>query len=189
MCYNIVPDYAQEPGRRNGLRPVRETNMTEEISEKILATHVPIPMCVVGENGKIKSVNHAIDRVFQYADLENADFFALTGIRIKDLEKAGEDHPVIERNGRVFALTADREAFAEKLPKTIIMSNKPNPAMLAADSFDEDVVRSDIRRTIKAARRNGVTLEMILKDVSTVRYDISRLKRFCEIATEEAARA
>lgn len=87
--------------------------MTEEISEKILAAHVPIPMCVVGENGKIKSVNRSIDRVFQYADLENADFFALTGIRIKDLETSGEERPVIERNGRKFALTADREAFAE----------------------------------------------------------------------------
>ena len=79
-----------------------------------------------------------------------------------------------------------REAFAEKLPKSIIMSNKPSPAFLAGDSFEEDAVRKDIRRTIAAARKNGVRLEMILKDVSTVRYDVPRLQRFCEIATEEA---
>ena len=84
------------------------------------------------------------------------------------------------------ALLADREAFAEKLAKSIIMSNKPSPAFLAGDSFEEDAVRKDIRRTIAAARKNGVRLEMILKDVSTVRYDVPRLKRFCEIATEEA---
>lgn len=81
-----------------------------------------------------------------------------------------------------------REAFAEKLPKSIIMSNKPSPALLATDSLDEDAVRADLRRTIDAARKNGVTLEMILKDVSTVRHDPSRLTRFSEIALEEAAR-
>lgn len=83
---------------------------------------------------------------------------------------------------------SEREAFAEKLPKTIVMSNKPTPAVLAGDSFDEEAVRSDIRRSIKAARDYGKTLEMIIKDVSTVRYDTSRLIRFCEIATEEITR-
>ena len=81
-----------------------------------------------------------------------------------------------------------REAFAEKLPKHIIMSNKPSPAPLAEESFDEDAVRSDLRRTVDAARRNGVQLEMILKDISTVRYDPRRLARFSEIALEECER-
>ena len=66
------------------------------------------------------------------------------------------------------------------------MSNKPNPAFLAGDGFDEDTVRADIRYTVETARKYGKTLEMILKDVSTVRYDVSRLKRFCAIAMEEA---
>ena len=79
-----------------------------------------------------------------------------------------------------------REAFAEKLPVSIIMSNKPNPAFLAGDGFDEDTVRADIRYTVETARKYGKTLEMILKDVSTVRYDVSRLQRFCAIAMEEA---
>ena len=81
-----------------------------------------------------------------------------------------------------------REAFAEKLPASIIMSNKPSPALLAGDVFDEDAVRRDIRRTVDAARKYGKTLEMILKDVSTVRYKPERLMRFCEIAMEEAER-
>lgn len=81
-----------------------------------------------------------------------------------------------------------REAFAEKLPGHIIMSNKPSPALLAGDSFDEDAVRADIRRTVDAARRYGKTLEMILKDVSTVQYEPRRLQRFCAIAMEEAAK-
>ena len=47
-------------------------------------------------------------------------------------------------------------------------------------------MRTDIRRIIDAASRYGKTLEMILKDVSTIRYDVPRLQRFCEIAMEEA---
>ena len=81
-----------------------------------------------------------------------------------------------------------REAFAGKLPKHIIMSNKPTPALLAGDGFDEEAVRRDLRRTIDAARKNGKALEMILKDISTVRYQPQRLWRFSEIALEEAAR-
>ncbi len=80
---------------------------------------------------------------------------------------------------------SQREAFAEKLPSGIIMSNKPNPAFLAEDSLNEDEVRKDIRRTLSAAARFGKKLELILKDVSTVRYDVKRLQRFCEIVMEE----
>ena len=93
---------------------------------------------------------------------------------------------MLHRAGRLDYLRQKHLAFAEKLSSGIIMSNKPSPAFLAGDSFEEDAVRKDIRRTIAAARKNGVRLEMILKDVSTVRYDVPRLQRFCEIATEEA---
>ena len=88
--------------------------MAEETIEKPRTMRVPIPMCVVGGNGKIKFVNSSIDKVFQYADIENADFFALTGIKIKDLEIGEGERPIIERNGRVFALTADRGATGDE---------------------------------------------------------------------------
>ena len=83
---------------------------------------------------------------------------------------------------------SEREAFAEKIPSSIIMSNKPSPAMLATDVFDEELLRADLRRTIQAARRNGKKLEMILKDISTVRYQPDRLRRFSQIALEETQR-
>ena len=79
-----------------------------------------------------------------------------------------------------------REEFAEKLDKTLVMSNKPSPALLAVDSFDEAAVRADLRRTIECAERNGLALEMILKDVSTVRFDPRRLEAWSRIALEEA---
>ena len=82
---------------------------------------------------------------------------------------------------------SDRDAFAEKLNKKYIMSNKPNPALLAAPDFDEALIRDDLRRTMRAAREHGVALEMILKDISTVKNDPSRLWRWAQIAAEETA--
>ena len=84
---------------------------------------------------------------------------------------------------------SDREKFAERLDPKYIMSNKPTPALLAGSSFDEDAVRADLRRTIDAAKRNGLCLEMILKDISTVKYHPERLWRWSEIAQEETLRA
>ncbi len=82
---------------------------------------------------------------------------------------------------------SDRESFAEKLNKKYIMSNKPDPALLAAPTFDEEIIRADLRRTIKAARDNGLALEMILKDISTLKNDPTRLWRWARIAAEETA--
>ena len=82
---------------------------------------------------------------------------------------------------------SDRERFASNLPRErYVMSNKPNPALLV--NFNESEIRADLRRTIDAARAHGVNLEMILKDISTVRHDPARLWRWSEIALEEAAR-
>ena len=80
---------------------------------------------------------------------------------------------------------SDRENFAAKLPKKYIMSNKPSPTFLATASFNEDAVREDLRRTIKAAKDNGLCLELLLKDISTVKNDPQRLWRWSEIALEE----
>ena len=79
---------------------------------------------------------------------------------------------------------SDRDNFAEKVGKNLVMSSKPTPAFLSDSSFDEAVVRKDLLHTINAAKANGVNLELILKDISTVRYDMSRLRRWHEIAME-----
>jgi len=84
---------------------------------------------------------------------------------------------------------SDREHFAAVLPKKYIMSNKPTPALLAEDIFDEEAVRKDLRRTMAAAKANGLGLEMLLKDISTVRGDPTRLWRWAEIAREETINA
>lgn len=81
-----------------------------------------------------------------------------------------------------------REEFAANLPKKYVMSNKPNPAILAGSTFDEQAARDDIRRTIDAAKAHNVPLEMILKDISTIREDPQRLFRWAEIAMEETSK-
>lgn len=83
---------------------------------------------------------------------------------------------------------SQREAFAEKIGPSLIMSNKPTPAYVATDSMDEEEIRRDIRRTIDAANRYHVNLELILKDISTIRYQPQRLTRWAEIAMEEVQR-
>ena len=64
------------------------------------------------------------------------------------------------------------------------MSNKPTPAFLATDSLNEDAIRADLELTCRCARENGRPLELILKDVSNVRFDPSRLSRWHEIAMD-----
>ena len=83
---------------------------------------------------------------------------------------------------------SDREQFAMKLPKQYIMSNKPNPALVGSESIDYEEIRKDLRRTIDAARRNNIGLEMILKDISTVQYQPQRLWEWSRIALEEVSR-
>lgn len=84
---------------------------------------------------------------------------------------------------------SDKKRFAENLDPKYIMSNKPNPAYLAGTTFDEDVVRRDIRETIQVAKDNGLGVELILKDLSTVKGDFNRVVRWAEIANEETLRA
>jgi len=81
---------------------------------------------------------------------------------------------------------SNREIFAEKLPKNIIMSNKPTPSYLAYDSMNLDEIEADIKRTCMAAKANDVSLEMILKDISTVKYQPNRLTEWANCAMKVA---
>lgn len=80
-----------------------------------------------------------------------------------------------------------KESFAEQLSgKPYIISAKPNPAHLSS-SYDEELIRKDLRETMTIARKYNVNVELILKDISTVNDNPERLTRFAEIAMEEAA--
>jgi hypothetical protein len=81
---------------------------------------------------------------------------------------------------------SDRAKMAERLGDRYIFSLKPNPAALAAESFDEQRIRASLRADLQAARNCRV--EVIMKDNHTIRHDPTRLTRWCRIAREEAER-
>lgn len=83
---------------------------------------------------------------------------------------------------------SQKESFAEQLSgKPYIISAKPNPAHLSS-SYDEDLIRNDLRETMDIAKKYNVNVELILKDISTVNDKPERLTRWAEIAMEEASR-
>ena len=78
------------------------------------------------------------------------------------------------------------ERGAEGLGRNFVFSSKPNPALLAGIPFDEDAVRRELTGIKAACDRHGCPLELILKDISTVKYEPGRLFRWAEIAMEVA---
>jgi len=78
-----------------------------------------------------------------------------------------------------------QEKGAEQIKGDYIFSRKPNPAYVATDRFDEVLVKEDIAATIKICEKYGCPLEIILKDISTVRYEPWRLTEWSRIAMQE----
>lgn len=93
--------------------------MSEILLEKGIFSHIPLPMCVVNDKGKIVSANKHISDVFIYDGIKNADFFALTGIKTASLRESGEgeQYRLLERNGKQFRLQTEliEEADEERL--------------------------------------------------------------------------
>ncbi|HUV38093.1 MAG TPA: hypothetical protein VMY39_00690 [Planctomycetota bacterium] len=74
------------------------------------------------------------------------------------------------------------EKGAERIGSDFVFSRKPNPAFLATESWDGDLVERDLRETVEVCRRHGCPVELILKDISTVRYQPQRLWEWAKIA-------
>ena len=75
---------------------------------------------------------------------------------------------------------ADIDIAADNIGRDYVFSSKINPAFIAVD-FDEGAIRKQVEHVLEATRRNGTPAELILKDVSTVQYDISRLERWHDL--------
>ncbi len=65
-----------------------------------------------------------------------------------------------------------------------VFSRKPSPAFLAWDEFDPEAVRADLSATRDLCVGYNCPLEMILKDISTVRYEPQRLFEWAKVAME-----
>jgi hypothetical protein len=76
----------------------------------------------------------------------------------------------------------DVESGAEQIGRNYVFSRKPSPALLATDDWNPKAVEKDLRETLAACDRHGCPVELILKDISTVRYQPQRLWEWAEIA-------
>ena len=54
----------------------------------------------------------------------------------------------------------------------------------SANEVDWQEVRKDLKYTVDLAKANNVNLELILKDISTVRFEPERLTKWADIAME-----
>lgn len=79
----------------------------------------------------------------------------------------------------------DAKRGAEAIGGRFVFSFKPNPAFLATDAhWDRNSARSEIESVLEATK--GQHLELILKDVSTVRFEPRRLWEWADMAMELA---
>jgi hypothetical protein len=76
----------------------------------------------------------------------------------------------------------DVERGASRIGRDFVFSRKPSPAFLARDPWDPKAVERDLRETLEACARHGCPVELILKDISTVRYQPQRLWEWAEVA-------
>jgi hypothetical protein len=75
----------------------------------------------------------------------------------------------------------------ENLGSKYVLSRKPNPAILAEDVWHPERARKAIREFLDATE-GKCHVELIMKDISTVRYEPQRLWEWSQIAMEEAER-
>ncbi|MEE4194744.1 MAG: hypothetical protein V2J07_06075 [Anaerolineae bacterium] len=73
---------------------------------------------------------------------------------------------------------------AEQIHGDFVYSRKPNPAHVAMDAFNPDLIRETLTYTRDLCAQYNTTLELILKDISTVRYEPQRLTQWAQIAME-----
>ena len=77
------------------------------------------------------------------------------------------------------------ETTVEAIGADYVMSHKPNPAILAESQWDPRQARKNIRAFLEKTQ-GCCHVELIMKDISTVRYDPKRLWEWAAIAMEEA---
>ncbi len=76
----------------------------------------------------------------------------------------------------------------KNVAKRFVFAWKPNPALLAYEKWDPGLIRNDIREKLALAAEAGCSVEIHLKDLSTVRNEPRRLTEWNRIAKEEAMR-
>ncbi|MBM4085811.1 MAG: hypothetical protein FJ272_13565 [Planctomycetes bacterium] len=76
----------------------------------------------------------------------------------------------------------DFDRAVQNVGDSLIFAWKPNPAVLATETWHPDAVRKDMEEKLRKAR--GCVVEIHMKDISTVRYEPQRLWDWARIAGE-----
>ncbi|MFO7636483.1 MAG: hypothetical protein R6W96_04165 [Clostridia bacterium] len=79
---------------------------------------------------------------------------------------------------------ADPGKGAMQMKGDHVFSYKPSPSLLAMDVFSPEECREEIRRVLWHAKEHNCPVEVILKDISTVRYEPRRLWEWADMAME-----
>lgn len=125
--------------------------MTEKSFEEKFISCVPVPMCIVGKNGKVIESNDQIGEVFLYNEITDYDFFVLTGIKTEELKEIAENdvYHTIERSGNQFKVYAstDRDTgntyvYFDDVTNYEVLKNRYNEekvcvARVGIDNVDE----------------------------------------------------
>jgi hypothetical protein len=82
----------------------------------------------------------------------------------------------------------DAERAAEQIGGDYVFSYKPSPAVLARDTWNPELARTELQDVLRVTRKYGCNVEIIMKDISTVRYQPERLWEWVEIAGEVVSR-
>jgi len=78
----------------------------------------------------------------------------------------------------------NKERGAAEIGSEFVYSCKPNPAFLVMDRFSPDQIRTDLTETRQLCDEFSCPLEIILKDISTVRYKPERLSEWAKVAMQ-----
>ena len=78
---------------------------------------------------------------------------------------------------------ADVDKGAERIGRDFVFSHKPNPALVAMETWEPEAIEKDLRRMLDACTRYGCPVEITLKDISTVRYKPQRIWEWAGIAS------
>ncbi|NLF01769.1 MAG: hypothetical protein GX601_12410, partial [Anaerolineales bacterium] len=78
----------------------------------------------------------------------------------------------------------DTERAVAEVATDYVFSRKPTPAVFAEDRWRPELARQQLREFLDVAR--GCRIELVMKDISTVRYQPQRLWEWERIAMEMA---
>lgn len=131
--------------------------MDENCNNKNLLKKIPLPCCVIGEDGNVKEANQRMSDVFTYDGIIGAKLFALTGVKRSDLINGANDgrEKAIERNGKTFTLLSELDEngllfvyFIDVTKREKYKSNYKNKKLaillINIDNYDELIASTDV---------------------------------------------